>query len=91
MPDALDMANLSSVAVQVGLLEDAAHPLSRFDERLRVSLSLDVLGDAEGLAAACGKRAAASTARCARADRFHGRKASGGKPPCDKGVRRRAV
>ncbi len=46
VPDALDMANLSSVAVQVGLLEEAAQPLSRFDERLRVSLSLDALGDA---------------------------------------------
>jgi len=41
--DVLDMANLSSVAVRVDLLEESAQPLSRFDDRLSASLCLDVL------------------------------------------------
>ncbi|MDR0896936.1 MAG: hypothetical protein LBN04_03675 [Oscillospiraceae bacterium] len=45
--DALDMANLSQVAVRADLFAENVQPLSLFDERLSLSLCLDALLDAE--------------------------------------------
>lgn len=45
--DALDMANLSAVAVPVELFDESAEQLSLFDDRLRAALNLDALRDAD--------------------------------------------
>ncbi len=43
--DVLDAAGLSYVAVQVGLFESVAAPVSDVDERFRISIGLDALAD----------------------------------------------
>lgn len=43
--DALDMANLSSVAVRVDLFDEETVPLNRFDDRIVASLRVDALAN----------------------------------------------
>lgn len=54
--DILDLANLSRVAVQIPLLEEAGRPVSFIDDRLEASLCLDILAHTDEAWARLSKR-----------------------------------